>query len=81
LETYPFFDHFNQKDKLTKDQSTFTLSEAPTASFLPFADQAIAATFFMLSSKGMIFPEYLSFIQSKFKINEIKIDLKHFKKN
>ena len=51
-----------QVDRLNKE--TITLSAAPTAIFLPEGAQVMAATFFMLSSKGMMFPEYLNFIQN-----------------
>lgn len=44
------------------DRVTLTRSAAPTANFLPLGDQVMAETFFMLSSKGMMLPEYLSFI-------------------
>jgi hypothetical protein len=47
-----------------------TRSAAPTASFFPLGDQVMAATFLMLSSKGMTFPEYLSFMDVNLKISK-----------
>lgn len=53
-----------------------TLSAAPTANFLPEGAQAMAATFFMLSSKGITLPAYLSFIQNLNKRRDLKFRLK-----